>query len=665
MMVILEYLYSSRQREEEIAALKAGAYHAEYTKLSEWQLKKIKENKKIKKVSFILNQKKINSVQILLKSDINCKNELKGIESQIGLQENQIRWNITYLDATEVIAETIIQIGCIILGLIFFAAIVVYNIFNIYMIQDIKLFGMMRAVGFEKGKLKHFLQIEGLISGVTGSVIGVFTGLSVSGFLVPIFGDMQNNGGSLKTEFTFIIGVFSFVMGILIVFIGIQRPLKAASKISVIEAIGGHVETGAIIKKTTLNQKNQIRIWDLSKINLSRGWKKNRFVLLSLAMTGVLFIIAVSIIKSMNIESMLSSTIRGDYSLQLREMDARNKESAVSMGTEIIEQISRQEGVSSVDTIMYDRLMWDALDAKKYAHITDEFQELGIGYEDINSLIYGYGDSLMNECLRQLNEKNINLEDMIENNYAIAIQNDNSDLKVNDLIHMKNENVEGGIVKFEIVGILRNNITYRGYSGAGNDFLIHQSRFEAMSLDGRIQRAAISVEQNAKKNVKDYLKNLLKSNEHLELESYDELMNEYRAQKKALETSSYSLLLMLFLISIFNLLNTNLSNIFSRKMELGMLEAVGLTRWQENIMLQTEGIILTSLSCIISILLGIPLGYIGFYIFSQSASYAIYKPPVIEIFVLIFSFLIVQVAVTKIAQYQLNKRSIIEKIENK
>lgn len=172
-------------------------------------------------------------------------------------------------------------------------------------------------------------------------------------------------------------------------------------------------------------------------------------------------------------------------------------------------------------------------------HLTEEFKELGIGYDDIDSVIYGYDDS-----------------------------------------------ADGGCTEFRIIGILHDNITNRDYSGAGNDFIIHQSRFGKLHMDSRIQRAAVTVDQSETKASKTYLEQLSASNWYLELESHDELMADYEEQRNALRTSSYSLLGLLFSISVMNLLNTSLSNILSRRREVGILEAIGLTKSQENRMME-------------------------------------------------------------------------------
>lgn len=666
MMVILQYLSISRQSNMTIAALDTGAYHTEYENLSKWQLRQLKENRNVQMITPVPGPGGTTNVQLLLKSNVNCKNVLKGLENRLGLQENQINWNIPYLDAADIGLTAVLQILCILLGIFLSAAIVINNIFQIYVLSDIHLFGTMRAAGFEDRQLKRFLRTEGIITGCAGSLAGILLGIIFSAFLIPILEKTESVESALKIsatlKATFGITALSFLSGLAIVLLGIQKPLARIAKMSVMETINYYPDSDLKPRGEAQKPKNRIRIWDLCRINLSRNRKKSRWVVLSLVTTGVLFLVMASIIGSMDLENMLDRSIRGDYSLQLVDKEARNKESNLCLDAELIRQIGQQEGVKEVHTIMYDRLTWESSDARKYMQLTEEFRELGIGYEDINSVIYGYDDSFMEACLEQLSDQALTMEEMRDNNNVLVVTNGLSDFRVGDIIHLKIGEGDNGTVSLRIAGILKDNITYRGYSGAGNDFILHQNRFEALDMDCRIKRAAINVKSHEKERVKEFLTQCVSANEYLELESHDELMHKYAEQKNALETGSYSLLALLFCISAVNLFNTSLSNILSRRREIGMLEAVGLTKAQENRLFQMEGLVLILASGVITILLGIPCGYLGYRLFSRSATYALYQAPVVETFVLLLSFVIIQIAVTQFAIHRLGKNSIMEKI---
>lgn len=662
MTVVMLYLYSSRQRNIEIAASEAGQYHAEYRNLSKWQSGQLAKEESVRKLIDVSAKEESKDIRILLRSDVNCKNVLEEIEHRLGIQRRQIFWNIIYLDAANISITSILQMACILAGLLLSAVIVVCNIFQIYIMYDVRLYGAMRAIGFEDNQLKRFLRFEGFITGCAGSFIGILAGLFFSDIFIPIFGKTETAGKSLEMTASAWIMTAVFFSGILIVLLGMQRPVASVMKLSVIETMNYQAVSKADRKGKRSKTPGQISLWDLSKINFIRNRTKNVWVILSLSVTGAMFLIAASIIDSMDMKNMLYMIMRGDYNLEVSEEEARNRHSSVCLEQDLIQGIREQKGITDIHTIMYDRLMWNRADAKNHIQITDEFQELGIGYENINSVLYGYDDAFLNACLRQSGNEDLTEADMRENNYVIVVENGISDFKINDTVRLKEDENDNEETEFTIVGIIKNNITYRGYSGAGNDFILHQNRLEALHLDSRIKRLSITVKPSSKDSVKEYLESLAAQNAILKLESRDELLPEYSGQKKALETGSYSLIMLLFGISIMNLINTNLSNILSRRQEIGMLEAIGLTGSQENRMFQTEGLMVIGISCLITILTGIPLGYAGFTLFRQSAGYAIYKVPIPEMIVLSISYLFVQIIVIRCTIGWLGRQSIMDKI---
>ncbi|MFD1904117.1 FtsX-like permease family protein [Paenibacillus rhizoplanae] len=53
---------------------------------------------------------------------------------------------------------------------------VIYNIFNIYLSEQIRLFGMMKAIGMTPKQLRSMILTEGLIISLAGSSMGLLLG---------------------------------------------------------------------------------------------------------------------------------------------------------------------------------------------------------------------------------------------------------------------------------------------------------------------------------------------------------------------------------------------------------------------------------------------------------------------------------------------------------
>ena len=60
------------------------------------------------------------------------------------------------------------------------------------------------------------------------------------------------------------------------------------------------------------------------------------------------------------------------------------------------------------------------------------------------------------------------------------------------------------------------------------------------------------------------------------------------------ETMAYSLLFLVGLIAFMNMANTMIISIITRKRELGVMQALGMTNRQMNSMLRNEGILFTA-----------------------------------------------------------------------
>ena len=53
-------------------------------------------------------------------------------------------------------------------------------------------------------------------------------------------------------------------------------------------------------------------------------------------------------------------------------------------------------------------------------------------------------------------------------------------------------NSDGSEFAVRVLGIVSNNITYRGYKASGCDLIVHQNLLEHLGMDTRIQRIVIS-----------------------------------------------------------------------------------------------------------------------------------------------------------------------------
>lgn len=628
-------------------------------------------SQRLKNLSYILcsndflqnySQKMEQNLRIVLRNNFDCIKQLKNIGTAVGMAEEQMDMNVEYLDEYNINLDSVLQYLIIVMVIILVASMVIQNIFSMYMIQKVKIYGTLKAIGFTKRQQRKFILQEGILLAATGSLLGIVAGGSLSIFLINLLGERESVDAGRVVIFSPMIILMCFLLGIVIVLVGIVKPMKTVLKMSETQAMRFTSLSEDMNSYYNTKCDTKITIQNVIIKNLSRHRKKTLYHMSSIILTGSLFLIIASVIESMDVHSLIQNSIHGDFSIQLIESVSRNKESKIGISKDVISTIECMDGVNSVNTIMYERFRWKSSDAERYIELSEEYTEFGIEYKDIDSIFYGYDDLCIEEILEMTDMNSVNLEMMKNNNVAIAVQDSNSSLKVHDKVRFIVSDQE---VEFEIVAIVPQNITYRGYKASANDFIIHQNLFEKLDFDNRIQRIFVNVNGDQIKAIKQkLLDEIVQKDENLALVSYEELNAEYNDSKNIISVSAYSVVILLFLIAIFNLVNSTLANILSRKHEIGIMQAIGLSNRQLNWMLQMENITVVGVSCTIAILLGMPIGYIAFKIFQQRASYARYTISVGAIGILFVSFLLVQVVVTYLAKREISKESTIEKIRH-
>ena len=125
----------------------------------------------------------------------------------------------------------------------------------------------------------------------------------------------------------------------------------------------------------------------------------------------------------------------------------------------------------------------------------------------------------------------------------------------------------------------------------------------------------------------------------------------------------YTLTGIIGVIGFMNLVNTMITSIVTRKKELGMLQAIGLTNKQLVKMLNSEAIYYTSRMMIGSILSGGILGYIAVIFLKKTGlSYATYALPIVPILLMAVCILIAQFITTYLIGKSFNKESLIDRV---
>jgi len=141
------------------------------------------------------------------------------------------------------------------------------------------------------------------------------------------------------------------------------------------------------------------------------------------------------------------------------------------------------------------------------------------------------------------------------------------------------------------------------------------------------------------------------------VEAYNEKLLNYRMPV-------YIFIMFIGVFGIINLLNTLITNILTRKRELGVLQAVGLSSKQLSKMLLIEGLFYTLGVLLLSISCGTLIGYLLCTVFSAMSIFGkvSYHFPTVEMFSYFILMLAVQMLFSCFAIRQIKKQSLVDQI---
>lgn len=604
----------------------------------------------------VKNENIKRTAYVKVKAIMNIPHILSVVGKDIGYSSN-VSTNDMYLNAFGGDFKSIIPFAALGIIVMFAASIVIYNIFYISVAERIKTFGLLSAVGTTKKQIKKIIFKEGLILSSVGILLGIAAGYAFSYIIVPIF-----NIDNIKITSSPIIALISALVSLFTVFIAIRKPAKMASKISPMEAIrfsGENID----IKKAFKSNKNTINIDEIACINLFRNKKRTMITLLSLIMSGTIFIIFSTILGSMNVENLTRNYISSDF--ELTSSNIKMDTGGDPLNNSIINKIASLNGTQSVDSVKYSNVCLSNISCK---------MEIGGMQQTINDpecSYFGFDESLLKKEKKYLLSGDISIDKLKNTDEVLVVLKDshmNFNYKVGDKIPITVYQISSdgkGTSKtkiFTIGGILKKNIISVGWYDLGPTFITHNSSFDRTTGDSRVSKLCINADSNKYKDVEAGIKNIIGRTDKIKFTSYRELKESYEKTQKGIEAAAMSLVVIIALIGLFNLVNTMITSILSRKKEFGLMQAVGLSDLQLKKMLRIEAMFYALFSSLLSIILGTAIGYEFYKAFKIEATYAEYKFPLIPIILIIVVYISFQLLITFAVEKELNKDSIVDRI---
>ncbi|MFL8801784.1 MULTISPECIES: ABC transporter permease [unclassified Clostridioides] len=583
--------------------------------------------------------------------------------------------------------KNILPIILIIALILLSGYLLIYNIFYISVVKDIKYYGLLKTIGTSPYQLKKLIIKQANRLCIVAIPIGLVLGFLLGMIFVPLVGKFMDGLNSNAFEyFNPLIFVFAIVFSYITVRLSCQKPAKIVSSVSPIDAVRYSDKSNRVRRKSKKG-RNGSKLHKMALSNLFRNKRKAILVLVSMSLSSIIFLTVSAIISSSNPEKAAEGMMLGDIEIHHGLVDSVKFEEndIIPIDEKLIKDIKNIDGVSKVSKL-YKDLSYIAYEGD----LKDEIltQEVDTEYkkqflqnrnpdEDAKERGFLTSDTIglsSGELLSKLSKNNIiyseknpkilsgNIDEkkFDAGGYVVINGHKGSKIKAGDKIkfkYLKEKNIDEGYVdtEFKVMAVLdgAKNFQIRMY--------INENDFKNMVEKSYIQNLIIDVNGNMK-SVEGKIKNLNEkyNNPYTKIYSKNIYVEEARESQKVIKIVGMSAVFIIGLIGVLNFINTMITNIMSRKQEFAMIEAVGMTKTQLKKMIILEGFYYGVIITIINLIFGSMATFLGFNI--MKLRYSVYTYPVEALIISVLIVFLITSIVPLLVYHNISKDSIVDRI---
>ncbi|MGL5693324.1 MAG: ABC transporter permease, partial [Peptostreptococcaceae bacterium] len=571
------------------------------------------------------------------------KSTIEEIRKDIDLKLSELMINEDYINAMK--PETEIVVGGIVIGMIVIlsSVLVIYNIFYLSIVTKVQEFGKLRAIGATKKQVRSIVFKEGVLLAVIAIPLGLIVGYVIGEFLIS---KMMMITGSKSSKWLIILGVA--IISFITVMVSLLKPMKVASKVSIVEAVryNGSDNKGSKTRKGY----SEINLNRLAYANLTRNKKRTYITIISLTLSGIIFIVMSTVLNSINARDMAMRHSPSDISISLDNFtygDEANPNTELNMlqinnplGDDFVKELEKLNGVSNV--VISNDVKAELKGYKgdwKYHTLTNVDER---GLEDL--------ELYLEDGKIDLDKLKTGEEIIMTSDYIL----EDMDIKVGDnitlVLYDGNEKVEK---EFKVQAI----------TSAPGTFALHEDAINKILKTNTNYSLGISVDKNNYENIKNYVNSVVSNNDNLSMSLLEDEIETYEMVIFVTKTMAYSLVIIIGLIGFINLVNSMITSIVTRKKELGMLQAIGLTNKQLIKMLNIEASFYIISMLVGTLTVGNIIGYVAVILFRKSGgSYAVYHFPIVQTIIMIVSIIIALALLTHLITKNFNKESLVDRV---
>lgn len=666
------------------------------------------------------------TMDVMLKNSFHIREDLLTILEKHGYQseevqkENYIKIGVNWgyigaqlssnLDLFSMIALTIL-----IFIIVFTGYLIIYNVFQISVTNDIRFYGLLKTIGTTGRQIRKILYGQAMLLSAVGIPIGLVIGYILGSLFVPFVISRINTKGNTESLVSIhpLIFIGATLFSLFTVWISCMRPGKIAAKVSPIEAIryteGAHKKS----KKTVKKGAGKTSLIQMAWANLGRSKGKTAITIVSLTFAVVLLNLMVTFTNGFDMDKYLAR-MAADFIIAEASYFQTNgifwEEKAVP--EEIIQQIKEQGEITSGGRIYgmtssiseyitedyYRKLKseWndkETIDwmleqkekntdgtivesARLYGMERYPLEHLTVVEGDISKLytpgnyiaaVYSdddYGKLISDSNWAKVGDK-VKLCYVEEWEYfnpdTGEIYPDPEQISETDPYRMRRKKYRE--VEYEVAAevIIPVSLSYR-YFGS-DEFILNAETFCQDTKTNAIMQYCFDTTDESNQAMEEFLINYTEQqNPSFDFESKQTYVEEFQGLQSMFSLLGGMMCLIIGIVGILNFLNAILTGMITRKREFAVLQSIGMTGRQLQIMLIWEGLYYTVGAIVLATIMSVVLLPVVASVFSSAFWFFTYRFTILPIFCVAPFFALFGVMMPLFTYRKLAKSSIVERL---
>ena len=519
---------------------------------------------------------------------------------------------------------TIIALLAAALLIAFAGYLIIYNIFQISVLRDIRYYGLLKTIGTTGRQIKRIIRIQAGLLSLVGIPVGLILGYGIGIKLVPMILPLTSHAGSnvsMSTSPLIFLGAGAFVL--LTVWISTRKPGKIAAGVSPVEAVRYMDVDG----KNNAKEKPSAdggKLYKMALSNLGRNKKRTLLVLISLSLSLVVLNCVFTLSRGMDMDKYLSQFVDTDFLVAHADYFNNRYHSGFNAVEEgMIADIEALPSFEEGGRLYQTDYEAFTADDPNFDGILGVNGIYGVA-EDQNPFASVYGlDDLPLERLEVI-EGELDLEKLRTGKYILAgislddfgrPELDSAVYGVGDKVTLHNYRLtdsdgqqrEYTTQEYEVMATVKIK-TYTNTNRSRNPytFYLPADVYLPLTQEKAIMSYAFNAKEGKKADVESFMQEYTETVEPMmSFESKSTKENEFVGMRNLFLSIGGVLSFIIGLIGILNFINSMLTSIITRRQEFAVLQSIGMTTKQLRNMLCLEGLYYAGGTIALSLALGV------------------------------------------------------------